>query len=146
MAPTSPTPLLRTALLTLLLSPLASPFSLNVSGPDWDYVSSDLAPSTSPACRSAYSAPIACDDTLLGLVASMRPLFNPTPADLERTCTASCGAALDAYIEDVRRACGAEGDAAQEDLGGSSPMNRVPVEVVGQLFQYTLARSCTRDA
>ncbi|PQE07316.1 ADP-ribosylation factor-related 1 protein [Rutstroemia sp. NJR-2017a WRK4] len=134
--------------LTLALAPIAhASFSLNVSGPDWDYVAKDLANTTSAACIAAYSAPIDCDATLLGLVASMRPAFDPTSDDLDNTCTSTCFNSLDAYVDGVQKACRADGDAAQEYIGPDydSPMGLVPVEVVGEVFQYTLAQSCRGD-
>ncbi|PQE28393.1 ADP-ribosylation factor-related 1 protein [Rutstroemia sp. NJR-2017a BBW] len=134
--------------LTLALAPIAhASFSLNVSGPDWDYVAKDLANTTSAACIAAYSAPIDCDATLLGLVASMRPAFDPTSDDLDNTCTSTCFNSLDAYVDGVQKACSADGDAAQEYIGPDydSPMGLVPVEVVGEVFQYTLAQSCRGD-
>jgi hypothetical protein len=134
--------------LTVALAPIAhASFSLNVSGPDWDYVAKDLANTTSDACIAAYSAPIDCDPTLLGLVASMRPAFDPTSDDLDNTCTTTCANSLARYITSVRNACAGDGDAAQEYVGPDydSPMKLVPVEVVGEVFQYTLQQSCRHD-
>ncbi|PQE09124.1 ADP-ribosylation factor-related 1 protein [Rutstroemia sp. NJR-2017a BVV2] len=134
--------------LTLSLAPLAhASFSLNISGPDWDYVAKDLANTTSAACIAAYSAPIDCDATLLGLVASMRPAFDPTSYDLDNTCTDTCADSIDAYVAGVEEACTADGDAAQEYIGGDyeNGMQLLPVELVGQVFAYTFAQSCRQD-
>jgi hypothetical protein len=134
--------------LTLCLAPLAhASFSLNTSGPDWDYVAKDLANTTSAACITAYSAPIDCDATLLGLVASMRSGFDPTSTDLDNTCTKTCADSLTAYIAGVKKACTADGDAAQEYTGGSDvhEYQLVPVELVGEIFQYTFKQDCRLD-
>ncbi|KAM3066643.1 hypothetical protein ACMFMG_002355 [Clarireedia jacksonii] len=134
--------------LSLSLFPLArASFSLNTSGPDWDYVAKDLANTTSASCITAYSAPIDCDATLLGLVASMRPAFDPTSTDLDNTCTTTCADSLTAYIAGVKKACTADGDAAQEYVGGdvNNGQKLVPVEVVGEVFEYFLKKSCRLD-
>lgn len=121
----------------------AASFNLDTAGPDWDYTTKDLANTTSQACKNAYSAPINCDSTLLGLVASMRPSFKPTAADLANTCTSTCEDSLAAYIQVVQEACTGEGDKAQESQGGSSDDFLLdPVEIVGQVFQYEFAQSC----
>ncbi|KAI9648884.1 hypothetical protein NHQ30_001450 [Ciborinia camelliae] len=121
-------------------------FNLNTSGPDWDYVVKDLANTTSQACIAAYSADINCDATLLGLVASMRPAFKPTSTDFDNTCTTTCSNSVDSYLKGIQEACTADGDAAQEYVGGSTPEALVPVEIVAQVFQYTLAKDCTKSA
>ena len=121
-------------------------FSLNVSGPDWDYTSSALTNTTSQACRDAYSASIECDPTLLGLVASMRPSFAPTAADLDATCTSTCKASLDAYVQNVAAICSKPGDQAQESLAGPCcQYTTQPVQLVGQIFQYHFATACSKD-
>ncbi|MCJ1436145.1 hypothetical protein MMC27_005523 [Xylographa pallens] len=125
----------------------AATFSLNVSGPDWDYTSTALTNTTSQACRDAYSASIDCDPTLLGLVASMRPSFAPTAADLDATCTSTCKASLDAYVQNVTAVCSKSGDQAQESLGGACcQYTTQPVQLVGQIFQYHFATACSKDS
>ena len=132
--------------LTILPTFTAATFSLNVSGPDWDYTSTALTNTTSQACRDAYSASIDCDPTLLGLVASMRPSFAPTAADLDATCTSACKASLDAYVQNVTAVCSAPGDQAQESLGGACcQYTTQPVQLVGQIFQYQFATACSKD-
>ncbi|MCJ1395290.1 hypothetical protein MMC18_008174 [Xylographa bjoerkii] len=122
-------------------------FSLNVSGPDWNYTSAALTNTTSQACRDAYSASIDCDPTLVGLVASMRPSFAPTAADLDATCTSTCKASLDAYVQNVTAACSKPGDQAQESLGGQCcSYTTQPVQLVGQIFQYHFATACSKDS
>lgn len=120
-------------------------FNLNTSGPDWDYVAKDLANTTSQACIAAYSADINCDDTLLGLVASMRPAFDPTSTDLDNTCTTTCYDSVDAYLKGIQEACTADGDAAQQYVGGTPSQALVPVEIVAQVFQYVLAMDCAKS-
>ncbi|KAB8296674.1 hypothetical protein EYC80_002098 [Monilinia laxa] len=121
-------------------------FNLNASGPDWDYVAKDLANTTSKACMAAYGTDLDCDATLLGLVASMRPTFKPTSTDFDNTCTITCSDSLDAYLKGIQEACTADGDAAQEYVGGSTPEALVPVEIVAQVFQYILTKDCTKSA
>ncbi|RAL58421.1 hypothetical protein DID88_005126 [Monilinia fructigena] len=121
-------------------------FNLNTSSPDWDYVAKDLANTTCKACIAAYSTDIDCDATLLGLVASMRPAFRPTSTDFDNTCTTTCSDSLHAYLKGIQEACTADGDAAQEYVGGSTPEALVPVEIVAQVFQYILAKDCTKSA
>ncbi|RFU25582.1 hypothetical protein B7463_g10748, partial [Scytalidium lignicola] len=121
-------------------------FNLNTSGPDWDYVASDLANTTSQACKDAYSADINCDPTLLGLVASMRPGFKPSSSDFDNTCTSTCSDSLAAYVKGVQAACTAPGDKAQEEKGGGDYTDFYldPVAIVGQIFQYTFAKDCSK--
>ncbi|KAG0649417.1 hypothetical protein D0Z07_4566 [Hyphodiscus hymeniophilus] len=131
--------------ITSTLSSLATAtFNLNTSGPDWDYTAKDLANTTSQACKDAYSADINCDPTLLGLVASMRPGFQPGPSDFDNTCTPTCSESLDTYVAGVQAACTAPGDKSQESVGGGDNVDMYldPVEIVGQLFQYTFASNC----
>ncbi|KAH6666399.1 hypothetical protein B0J14DRAFT_604794 [Halenospora varia] len=134
------------ALFAALTSTSTATFSLNTSGPDWDYLAKDLANTTSDACKSAYSASISCDATLLGLVASMRPAFKPTSSDLDNTCTTTCSASLESYIQGVKKACTAPGDKADESPGGSNWGDYIlqPVELVGEIFQYTLSNFCRK--
>ncbi|KAF2141026.1 uncharacterized protein K452DRAFT_288409 [Aplosporella prunicola CBS 121167] len=126
---------------------IAASFSLNDSGPDWDYTANDLLNTTSQACKDAYSAQIDCPDTLVGIVASMRPAFSPTSSDLDDVCTHTCKSSLDSYVENVKKACSADGDKAKESLGGAcNPCKYTydPVEIVGQIFQYSYAQSCRK--
>ncbi len=120
----------------------AASFSLNVSGPDWDYTIKDLAPTTSQACKDAFSAPIACDATLLGIVASMRPAFNPGPADLARTCVPACADSIDAWIAAVGDACAAPGDRADVAVSSQTEQPGPPVATVGEVFRYTYREAC----
>jgi len=124
----------------------ASAFNLNTSGPDWDYTAKDLANTTSQACKDAYSAEIDCDVTLLGLVASMRPAFQPESTDFTNTCTSTCNSSLSAYVQGVQKACTAEGDKAQESVGGGDNVDMYldPVAIVGQIFQYEWVKDCSQ--
>jgi hypothetical protein len=138
--------------LSLLLSSaiLASAtFNLNTQGPDWDYPAADLANTTSQACKDAYSAPIDCDGTLLGVVASMRPAFSPDASDFDRTCTSTCNASLTTYMKNIKSACSAPGDLAQQSAvkpgGGYTWAPAGPVSIVAAIFQYTFARACVKD-
>lgn len=134
----------RALLAALLLRPALCSISLNVSGPDWDYTASDLASTASDACRTAYSAAIDCTDTLLGVVASMRPAFDPQAADLDAMCTPACNASLAAYVAAVRTACDQPGDLANEAQGNTG-VPKDPVYVVGEVFQYEFAQACAKD-
>jgi hypothetical protein len=138
-----PSSLLLISALTTLTSAI---FNLNASDPDWDYTASDLANTTSATCKSAYSAPIDCGPTLLGLVASMRPAFDPSPSDFDNMCVPACKASLTAYIEGVQETCTEPGDKAQESPWGGDWAGYVlnPVEIVGQLFQYTWNSECSK--
>lgn len=127
------------------IHPAWSSFSLNVSGPDWDYTVKDLANTTSEACQTAYSAQIDCDETLLGLVASMRPAFDPTSNDLDRTCTTTCNDSLASYIQNVIEVCDQPGDLANEAVSSNTVEANDPVALVGQIFQYTFAQACKKD-
>lgn len=132
-------------LLLLLSQPATCAFSLDTVVTDvWYYVHNHLADTTSPACLAAYAAPIACDDALLKLVSSESPNFDPGADDLERVCAASCQAALDDYVEGVEAACTAAGDAALVSAN-VKPKPRVPVAVVGEIFQYEYAWACSRN-
>lgn len=139
-----PNPLLHLLITTLPLA--TATFNLNTSGPDWDYTTVDLSNTTSSACKTAYSASIGCDPTLLGLVASMRPAFDPSPADFDNMCVDTCKDSLDAYVKGVQDACTASGDSAKESPWGGEWWNYLydPVEIVGELFQYTLNSSCSK--
>ncbi|KAK7747669.1 hypothetical protein SLS62_008995 [Diatrype stigma] len=134
-------------LLLLLPQPASCAFSLDTVATDvWYYVHNHLADTTSAACLAAYAAPIACDDTLLKLVSSESPNFDPGPDDLARVCAAPCRAALEAYVAGVEAACKLEdGDAALVSAN-VKPRPRVPVAVVGQIFQYEYAWACSKDS
>ncbi|KAF5877267.1 uncharacterized protein Bfra_001634 [Botrytis fragariae] len=82
----------------------------------------------------------------LGFVASERPTFKPTSTNYENTCTTTCFDSVDTYLKGIQESCTADGDAAQEYVGGTSPEALVPVEIVAQVFQHTLARYCTTRA
>lgn len=135
-------------LLSTFLDIATATFNLNTSGPDWAYTANDLANTTSQSCKNAYSADIDCDETLLGLVASMRPAFKPDTTDFDNTCTASCKASLDSYVAGVQAACTSPGDKAQESVGGGDNVDMYldPVEIVGQIFQYTFASDCAKSS
>lgn len=133
---------------SILISLATATFNLNTSGPDWDYTAKDLANTTSQACKDAYSANIDCDETLVGLVASMRPGFQPETSDFDNTCTTTCKDSLDTYVAGVQAACTAPGDKAQESVGGGDNVDMYldPVEIVGQIFQYTFAADCAKSS
>ncbi len=133
-------------LLAVAARTASSSFSLNVAGPDWDYTLKDLAPTTSQACKDAYSAPIDCDATLLGIVASMRPAFKPGPADLDRTCVSACSDSLDSWVAGVRSACNQPGDLADIAVSNTKEAPAVPVYTIGQVFQYSYKEACATDA
>ncbi len=142
-------PSIATAGIAVLLASVrmaSGAFSLGVGGPDWDYTASDLAPTTSQACKDAYAnTPIDCDATLLGIVASARPAFDPGPADLERTCVPSCADSVDAYIATVSAACGQPGDRAQVALNSTAVAPQAPVEAVGEVFQWKFRQACATN-
>ncbi len=95
---------------------------------------------------NAYNAVIDCDETLLGLVSSASPNFNPGPDDLERTCVPSCKDSLDRYVQNVQNACTLPGDAALVEANANNePRAQVPVAVVGQVFQYEYAFACSHN-
>ncbi|KAK3934212.1 hypothetical protein QBC46DRAFT_85601 [Diplogelasinospora grovesii] len=120
-------------------------FSLNVSGPDWDYTTKDLAGTTSTSCKQAFSLDIACDETLLGIVASMRPAFDPTASDLDRTCVQTCNDSIAAYLSNVEGACSGEGDLADLAISSNTEIPAVPVSTVGEVFRFMYARACERN-
>lgn len=125
-----------------MIQPAWSSFSLNqISGPDWDFTTKDLANTTSEACQTAYGAQIDCDDILLGLVASMRPAFDPTSDDLDRTCTTTCSDSLVFIHPEYHsslRSTGHQGDLANE-AAGNAVEAKDPVVLIGQIFEYTFA-------
>ncbi|KAI1756874.1 hypothetical protein F4782DRAFT_526549 [Xylaria castorea] len=135
----------RALLLAIALRLAACSFSLDTVVTDWwYYVHNHLADTTSAACLAAYAAPIDCDKTLLGLVSSGTPNFNPGPDDLERTCVPSCTDSLEAWVQNVKKVCDQEGDAALNH-GPSRPYPEVPVAVVGEVFQYEYAFACSKN-
>lgn len=136
--------LFQALLLAVALRPAACAFSLDTVVQDWwYYVHNHLADTTSPACLAAYAAPIDCDQTLLGLVSSGSPNFNPGLDDLERMCVPSCADSLEAWVRNVNNVCTQDGDAAL--VYDSRPYPEVPVAVVGEVFQYEYAFACSKD-
>ncbi|CAI6097535.1 unnamed protein product [Clonostachys chloroleuca] len=120
------------------IGPAACSFSLDVVGGQ-----SSLSPTTSDACRSAFLAPIDCEETLLQLASSGLFMFSERDP-LELTCTDTCKAALDKYVHNVKGACTAPGDRAllkDKAVGVPQP----PVEVVGEIFRYIFAWGCAKD-
>lgn len=136
--------MLRLFALSAALGQATASFSLNVSGPSWDYTTKDLADSTSDACKEAYSASINCDETLLKIVASMDPDFDAKASDLEATCTSTCKNSLDDYVKNVKAACNKDGDLAGLDNGQSLDYS-VPVSTVGEVFQYSYGEACAKN-
>ncbi|KAI0402862.1 hypothetical protein F4802DRAFT_336007 [Xylaria palmicola] len=142
---TSPRALLPLLAAALLPPPASCSFSLDTVVKDWWYaVHNHLADTTSPECLAAYAAPIDCDVTLLGLVSSGSPNFNPGPDDLARVCVPSCADSLDAWVRNVQGVCDRAGDGALLH-GSGPPLPTVPVAVVGEVFQYEYAWSCSKD-
>ncbi|KAJ5975181.1 hypothetical protein N7481_008888 [Penicillium waksmanii] len=142
MAPA--TTIFRVFALSAALSQAAASFSLNISGPSWDYTTKDLADTTSQACKDAYSANIDCDETLLKLVASLDINFHPDNSDLRQTCTTTCKDSLDDYVKNVKATCDKDGDLAGLDNGRSLDFS-VPVSTVGEVFQYMYGRGCAMN-
>ncbi|KAI1128776.1 hypothetical protein F5Y10DRAFT_239872 [Nemania abortiva] len=137
--------LLQALLLAVALRPAACSFSLDTVVTDWwYYVHNHLADTTSSACLAAYAAPIDCDMTLLGLVSSESPNFNPGPDDLESMCVPSCADSLNAWVQNVKSACNQDGDAALVSQN-QRPYPEVPVAVVGEVFQYQYTDSCSKN-
>lgn len=122
----------------------AAGFNLDTSGPNWDYTTKDLASTTSQTCKDAYSANINCDETLLSLVASMDPDFDPKPADFESMCTTSCSDSLSDYVKNVKAACNKSGDLAKV-ASGNTGIPQASVAVVGEVFQYTYGKACAKN-
>ncbi|KAF3384379.1 hypothetical protein F1880_003124 [Penicillium rolfsii] len=138
------TTIFRLFTLTAALGQAAAAFSLNVSGPSWDYTTKDLADTTSSVCKEAYSASIDCDETLLKIVASMDPDFNPQYSDLEAMCTTTCSNSLSQYVKKVETACGLPSDLAGVS-SGNSEVYRALVATVGQVFQYKYGQACAKN-
>ena len=137
-------PIFRLFALSAVLGQAVASFSLNTGGPSWAYTTKDLAESTSQACKDAYSATIDCDETLVKLVASLDPDFNPGNSDLQKTCTSTCKDSLDDYVKNVKAKCDKDGDLAGLDNGRSLNFT-VPVSTVGEVFQYQYGESCAMN-
>ncbi|KAJ5381263.1 uncharacterized protein N7496_003691 [Penicillium cataractarum] len=140
----SVTTIFRLFALSAALGQASASFSLNVSGPSWDYTTKDLADTTSQACKDAYSASIDCDETLLKLVASMDPDFDPQASDLQAMCTTTCSDSLTQYIKKVNAACDEKGDLAGV-ASGNKYIYQAPVATVGEVFQYKYGQACAMD-
>ncbi|KAI0467119.1 hypothetical protein F4859DRAFT_276742 [Xylaria cf. heliscus] len=120
-------------------------FSLDTVVTDyWYAVHNHLADTTSAACLAAYAAPIDCEQTLLGIVSSDSPNFNPGPDDLESMCVPTCSNSLAAWVDNVNKVCTQEGDGALV-YGNTRPYPQVPVAVVGEVFQYEYAFACSKN-
>ncbi|KAJ5128648.1 hypothetical protein N7476_007267 [Penicillium atrosanguineum] len=130
--------------LSAALGQATATFSLNTSGPSWDYTTKDLAGTTSQACKDAYSASINCDETLLKIVASMDPDFNPQSSDLQAMCTTTCSDSLSQYIKNAKAACSKDGDLAGV-ASGNKYIYQAPVATVGEVFQYKYGQSCAKN-
>lgn len=98
------TPLSNFIFLTTFFEITNTSFNLNTSGLDWNYITRDLANTTSQAYIAAYSAANDCVDTLLGFVASERSTFKPTSTDFENTRTTTCFDSVDIYLKDIQEA------------------------------------------
>ncbi|KAJ5812725.1 hypothetical protein N7447_009748 [Penicillium robsamsonii] len=136
--------ILRLFALSAALGQATATFNLNTSGPSWAYTTNDLADTTSQACKDAYSASINCDETLLKIVASMDPDFDPQSSDLKATCTTTCSDSLSKYVKNVKAACDKDGDLAGID-NGNKVTYEAPVATVGEVFQYKYGQSCAKS-
>lgn len=137
---------MRNLLSLLLASPAAASFSLDTTVKDyWYYVHNHLDAGTSEACLAAYNAPLDCDQTLLGMVSSGSPNFNPGPDDLKTMCTPTCKDSLDAYVKNVKKVCTGPHDGAivSENV---SPKPVIPVHMVGEVFRYKYAWGCSTNS
>jgi hypothetical protein len=99
---------------------------------------------TSQVCKDAYSPSINCDETLLKIVASMDPDFDPQYSDLQAICTITCSEALSQYIEKINAACDKDGDLAGVS-SGNKYIYQAPVATVGEVFQYKYGQSCPKS-
>ncbi len=144
-------PSIATAGIAVLLASVrmaSGAFSLGVGGPDWDYTASDLAPTTSQACKDAYAnTPIDCDATLLGIVASaaagLRPGARPTWS--ARACRRAPDS-VDAYIATVSAACGQPGDRAQVALNSTAVAPQGPGRGPwARVFQWKFRQACATN-
>ncbi|KAJ5577544.1 uncharacterized protein N7459_006508 [Penicillium hispanicum] len=140
----SGTAIFRLFALSAALGQATATFSLDTSGPSWDYTTKDLADTTSQTCKDAYSASINCDETLVEIVASMDPDFDPQPSDLEAMCTTTCSDSLSQYVKNVKAACGKDGDLAGL-ASGNHYVYQAPVATVGEVFQYQYSQACTKS-
>ncbi|KAJ6113900.1 hypothetical protein N7523_007217 [Penicillium sp. IBT 18751x] len=140
----SATTIVRFFALTAALGQATASFSLNISGPSWDYTTKDLKDTTSQACKDAFSADINCDETLLKIVASMDPDFNPQSSDLQAMCTTTCSDSLSQYIENVKSACDQDGDLAGVGYGNKN-LFQASVATVGEVFQYKYVEACSKS-
>ncbi|CEJ60547.1 hypothetical protein PMG11_09118 [Penicillium brasilianum] len=140
----SVTTIFRLFALSAVLGQATASFGLNVSGPSWDYTTKDLADTTSQACKDAYSASIDCDETLLKLVASMDPDFDPQSSDLQAMCTTTCSDSLSQYVRNVKAACDKEGDLAGV-AKGNKYVYQASVATVGEVFQYKYGQACAKN-
>ncbi|KAJ5767137.1 uncharacterized protein N7511_004753 [Penicillium nucicola] len=138
---TSATTILRLFALSAALGQATATFSLDTSGPSWDYTTKDLADTTSQACKDAYSADIDCDDTLLKIVASMDPDFDPQSSDLQAMCTSTCKDSLSQYLKNVNTACSKDGDRAGL-ASGNKYIYEAAVATAGEVFQYKYGQAC----
>ncbi|KAJ5184543.1 hypothetical protein N7491_007590 [Penicillium cf. griseofulvum] len=130
--------------LSAALGQATATFSLDTAGPSWDYTTKDLADTTSQACKDAYSANIDCQETLVKLVASMDPDFDPQPSDLQAVCTKTCSDSLSQYVKNVKAACNKDGDLAGISSGNKN-VYEAPVSTVGEVFQYKYGQSCAKS-
>ncbi|KOS38103.1 hypothetical protein ACN38_g11083 [Penicillium nordicum] len=130
--------------LSAALGQVTASFDLNTAGPSWDYTTKDLADTTSQACKDAYSASINCDETLLKIVASMDPDFDPQSSDLQAMCTTTCSDSLSQYIKKVNAACDKDGDLAGISSGNKN-IYQAPVSTVGEVFQYKYGQACAKS-
>lgn len=132
---------LRLFALSAALGKATAAFSLNTGGPSWDFTTKDLADTTSQDCKDAYSASIDCDETLLKLVASMDPDFDPQSSDLQAMCATTCSDSLSEYVKNVKAACDKSGDLAGV-ASGNKYIYEAPVATVGEVFQYKYGQGC----
>ncbi|KAK4869133.1 hypothetical protein LT330_006133 [Penicillium expansum] len=140
----STTTIFRLVALSAALGQATATFNLNTSGPSWDYTTKDLADTTSQTCKDAYSASINCDETLLKIVGSMDPDFDPQASDLQAMCTTTCSDSLTQYVKDVKAACNKDSDLAGI-ASGNKYIYQAAVATVGEVFQYNYAKSCAKS-
>jgi hypothetical protein len=140
----SVTTIIRLLALSAALGQATASFNLNISGPSWDYTTKDLADTTSKDCKEAYSASIACDETLVKLVASMDINFHPQSSDFQAMCTTTCSDSLSQYVRNVKAACNNDGDLAGV-ASGNKYIYQAPVAVVGEVFQYKYGQACAKN-
>ncbi|KAL2830102.1 hypothetical protein BJY01DRAFT_121116 [Aspergillus pseudoustus] len=135
----------------LFLSPFTTSLSLDTKTKYWGYTTSSLANTTSQKCKDAYSADIACDDFLAGIVNAneMRGFLPDMEYDnFTLTCTATCHSSLLDWIANLEDKCDQPGDAALRGVGHrwrEMEFEPIPVVTVGRIFEYTLMRACAED-